>query len=84
MLGQNVRDGENGNEDKVAEVERELDVWGDKYCTKHLMYALVELVVVRLLPELGSKSVRELMAERLGGADGGDGIGGRGTSVLVA
>ncbi|KAK7521233.1 PXA domain-containing protein [Phyllosticta citriasiana] len=48
------------------QVERLLDVLGDPYLNKHLVFGLVELVVVRLLPELGEKGVDALMEERLG------------------
>ncbi|KAB5558647.1 PXA domain-containing protein [Coniochaeta sp. 2T2.1] len=42
-----------------------LDVFGDAYCNKHLMYAIVELVLVRLMPELAEKGVIELLEDRL-------------------
>ena len=48
------------------QVERLLDVLGDPYLNKHLVFGLIELVVVRLLPELGEKGVDALMEERLG------------------
>ncbi|KAL8760694.1 MAG: hypothetical protein Q9184_003141 [Pyrenodesmia sp. 2 TL-2023] len=51
-------------EDMVREIESELDVWSDAYLNKHLAYQLVDLVVVRVLPELGEKGVRELMEAR--------------------
>lgn len=50
------------------EVEGELDVWGDQYLNKHLGYAVLELIVVRVLPELGEQQVQELLKERLGNA----------------
>ena len=50
----------------VREVEAELDVWGDAYLNKHLGYAVLELVIVRVLPELGERRVEELLRERLG------------------
>lgn len=43
-----------------------LDVVGDEYCNKHLMYSVLELVLVRLMPELAEKGVVELWEERLG------------------
>ncbi|SPO01113.1 related to MSS51 protein [Cephalotrichum gorgonifer] len=43
--------------------------FGDEYCNKHLMYGVLELVLVRLMPELSEKQVGELMAERLGVMD---------------
>lgn len=48
------------------DVEVELDVWGDEYLNKHVAYAVLELIVVRVLPELAEKRVEELMKERLG------------------
>ncbi|KAL2350907.1 PXA domain-containing protein, partial [Cryomyces antarcticus] len=47
------------------EVEERLDVLGDSYLNKHLLFALVELLVVRLLPEMGEQGVRDLMELRL-------------------
>ena len=61
----------------VREVEGELEIWGDKYCNKHLLYAIVELVVVRVLPELQVKGPSELVRERLG-AGAEEGVGGSG------
>lgn len=42
-----------------------IDVFGDAYCNKHLMYSIIELVLVRLMPELAEKGVVELWEERL-------------------
>lgn len=53
-------------EDWVGEVEGELDAWRDEYLNKHLGYAILELIVVRVLPELGEQRVEELLKERLG------------------
>ena len=58
-------DGED-REAMVKEVEAILDIFGDSYCNKHLVYGILELVLVRLVPEIGEKGVKELMAERLG------------------
>ncbi|OAX83610.1 hypothetical protein ACJ72_02023 [Emergomyces africanus] len=41
-----------------------LDVFSDKYCNKHLMYSIIEAVLVKLLPELSELGVAELMAVR--------------------
>ena len=43
-----------------------LDVFGMPYMNKHLLYAIVELVVVRIFPEMAEKSVEDLLRERLG------------------
>ena len=42
-----------------------LDVFSDAYCNKHLMYSVLELVIVRLMPELAEKGVIDLWWERL-------------------
>jgi len=49
----------------VAEVEELLDLFQDSYCNKHLVYAIVDLLVVRLMPEMAEKGVSELLEERL-------------------
>lgn len=41
-----------------------LDLFADDYANKHLVYSIIELVLVRLLPELGEKSVAELLEDR--------------------
>lgn len=43
-----------------------LMVLNDEYCNKHLMYSVLELILVRLMPELTEKGVGELWEERLG------------------
>lgn len=62
-------EGEQGEDVDVVqqkEVERLLDVLGDPYLNKHLVFGIIELVVVRLLPEMGEMGVEDLMDERLG------------------
>jgi hypothetical protein len=54
-----------GVERRVREVEEVLDTFGDSYCNKHLLYGVVELIIVRLIPELAEKGVEELLEERL-------------------
>lgn len=50
----------------ISEIEAGiLDVFSDPYCNKHLMYGVLELVLVRLVPELAEKGVVELWEERL-------------------
>ena len=53
-------------EELIDEVEKILDVFGDAYCNKHLIYGIVELCILRLIPEVGEMGVRELMDARLG------------------
>lgn len=54
-----------GIERRIKEVEEGLNVFEDSYCNKHLLYGLVELVIVRLMPEMTEKGVAELLEERL-------------------
>lgn len=60
-LGSTKGDGamEDGMEDLLM-------VLNDEYCNKHLMYSVLELILVRLIPELSEKGVGELWEERLG------------------
>lgn len=41
-----------------------LDTFANTYCNKHLIFSIIETVLVRLLPELSEQSVTELMEER--------------------
>jgi hypothetical protein len=72
---------EDGDEDDETEVmltqieEDILDVFGDAYLNKHLVYNILDLVLVRVVPEMGEKGVRELMEERgvvFGNREGGE------------
>ncbi len=54
-----------GRERQISEVEEILDVFSDSYLNKHLLYAVVDLLVVRLMPEMAEKGVTQLRAERL-------------------
>lgn len=49
----------------TREVEEVLNVFSDVYCNKHLLYGVVEIIIMRLMPELGEKGVQELLSERL-------------------
>ncbi|KAI1113216.1 PXA domain-containing protein [Nemania sp. NC0429] len=57
------------NEDearRLSEIETGIvDLFSDAYCNKHLIYGILELVLVRLVPELAEKGVGELWEERL-------------------
>lgn len=55
----NAGDGEDG-------INKLLELLGDSYCNKHLMYAIVERVLVRLMPELGVEAPGDLMRARVG------------------
>lgn len=53
------------NQDRqLAEVEEILDCLQDSYLNKHLIFQIVELIILRLVPELGEQGVRDLMEER--------------------
>ena len=41
------------------DVERTLDLFADSYINKHLIVSAVELIVVRLFPELGEEAIEE-------------------------
>lgn len=51
-------------ESLIYEIETELDIWSDAYLNRHLAYQILELVVVRVLPEIGEKGINELMEAR--------------------
>lgn len=53
-------------DEQLRQTEELLDCLDDAYLNKHLVFAIVELVVLRLVPELGERGVQELMDERLG------------------
>lgn len=49
----------------LSAIERDiLDLFADEYCNKHLVYAIIETVLVKLLPEMSEQGVAEMMAER--------------------
>jgi len=39
--------------DMISDVEGTLDVFGDAYLNRHFVFAIVEVLVVRLFPEMG-------------------------------
>jgi hypothetical protein len=41
-----------------------LDLFADEYCNKHLIYSIIETVLVKFLPELSEHSIAELMEDR--------------------
>ncbi|KAM0820794.1 hypothetical protein AB5N19_06614 [Seiridium cardinale] len=55
------------DEDRIlSEIEAGiLDVFSDAYCNKHLVYGMLELILVRIMPELAEKGIIELWEERL-------------------
>ena len=50
----------------LDQIEQLLDCLDDSYLNKHLIYQIVELIIIRLIPELGERGVQELLDERLG------------------
>jgi hypothetical protein len=60
----NVDADKEGEDEMLRQVEDILDVFGDVYCNKHLVYNILELVIVRLVPELGESTPSELLSER--------------------
>jgi hypothetical protein len=57
---------EGRREAQMREIEGWLDVLGDAYLNKHLVFAVLELLVVRVMPELAEMGPGELLAERAG------------------
>ncbi|KAF2712875.1 hypothetical protein K504DRAFT_472416 [Pleomassaria siparia CBS 279.74] len=51
---------------QLQQLETQLDCLDDAYLNKHLIFQIVELIMVRLVPELGERGVQELIEERLG------------------
>lgn len=46
------------SEDMIRDVEGMLDVFGDPYLNRHFVFAVVEVLVVRLFPEMGVNAAR--------------------------
>lgn len=67
-VGGGAPDGDEQRElDRIlSEIEEGvLDVFSDEYCNRHLLYSALELILVRLMPELADRGVAELLDERL-------------------
>ena len=58
-------DADEGREAMLEELEELLDTFGDAYMNRHLVFVIVELVVLRMVPEMGERGVRELLEERV-------------------
>jgi len=41
-----------------------LDPFSDSYCNKHLIFAIIEIVLVKIIPELSEHSISGLLEER--------------------
>jgi len=48
-------------------IETWLDVLNDAYLNKHVVFGILELVLVRVVPEMGERGPTELLGERLRG-----------------
>jgi hypothetical protein len=53
-------------DEQLRQAEELLGCLDDAYLNKHLVFGIVELIVLRLVPELGERGVQELIDERLG------------------
>ena len=52
-------------EEMLEEVEEDiLDVFGNENMNKHLIYSILELIIVDLVPEMVEKTSSELLTER--------------------
>lgn len=53
------------NEILLEVIEKDLlDPFSDAYCNKHFIFAVIEMVLVRLIPELSEHSISGLLEER--------------------
>lgn len=48
------------------QVEEILECLEDSYLNKHLIFQILELIVLRLAPEMEQQGIRELIEERIG------------------
>jgi hypothetical protein len=48
------------------QIEEILECLEDTYLNKHLIFQILELIVLRLAPEMEQQGVRDLMEERIG------------------
>ncbi|EUC49412.1 hypothetical protein COCMIDRAFT_84869 [Bipolaris oryzae ATCC 44560] len=56
------------SDEREAQTQQIEDVLGcldDTYLNKHLIFQIVELIVLRIFPELGEQSVKDLLEERI-------------------
>lgn len=50
---------------QLEHIEETLSCFEDSYLNKHLIYQVVELMIIRLVPELGSHGVEELYRQHM-------------------
>jgi hypothetical protein len=65
-IDRGVEKGVEETEFHIAEIEAVLDVFGDSYMNKHLIFAIVECLLGALVPEMQERGSGELLGERLG------------------
>lgn len=41
-----------------------LDIFADEYCNKHLIYAIIETILAKILPEMADRTISDLMEDR--------------------
>lgn len=51
---------------QLLQIEDVLSCLDDTYLNKHLIFQIVETIILRLVPELGERGVRDLLEERTG------------------
>lgn len=51
---------------QLDHIEEVLGCLDDAYLNKHLIFQIVELIVLRLVPELGERGIGELLEDRVG------------------
>ena len=57
--------GKEEREELLTIIEHDvLDPFSDAYCNKHVIFAIIEMVLVKLIPELSEHNVSSLMEER--------------------
>ncbi|KAI4630219.1 hypothetical protein J4E80_001152 [Alternaria sp. BMP 0032] len=52
-------------DEQVRQIANTLDCLDDAYLNKHLVFQIVDLIVLRLFPELGEQGVKDLLEERI-------------------
>ncbi|KAF1938571.1 hypothetical protein EJ02DRAFT_457758 [Clathrospora elynae] len=50
---------------QIRQIEDNLSCLDDTYLNKHLIFQIVELIILRLFPELGERGVKELLGDRI-------------------
>lgn len=51
---------------QLDDIDKTLSCLDDPYLNKHLIFQIIELILLRLIPELGEQGVRALVDARLG------------------